>query len=295
MTMLSSEIYSQVKYFEIETNRILNSTFSGEYQSAFKGRGIEFEEVRPYIEGDDIRFIDWNVTAKMNQPFVKIFREERELSNFLLIDGSASMYFGSTTELKKELLIKISALLSLVSMKNNDRVGLIIFTDKVEKVIMPKKGRKHVLTIIEEILRFTPVNKTTNLASPLEFLAKLKIKKSVIFILSDFKSPDFKTPLEIVARKHDIIPILFSDHREKVLPRKLVLRLEDLENNTIKTLNLHHHRLQTEFTQKIDNKNKKLRQYFISLAIDFIELETGKPYLTSLINYFRRRTRRRQF
>ena len=294
-TMLSSEIYSQVKRLEIETNRILNSSFAGEYNSAFKGTGIEFEEVRPYIEGDDVRFIDWNVTAKMTQPFVKVFREERELSIFLLIDRSASMSFGSNSETKKDLLLKISALLALVSMKNNDRVGLIMFSDKVEKVILPKKGRKHVLRIIEEILVFEPTAKTTNLASALELVASLALKRSVLFLVSDFKAEQFKKPLEIVARKHDLVPIIIRDSLESAFPNNLTIRLEDLETNQQLLLNTSDPDFQVKLTGLAQAKLSELKQYFLGQSLDFIELKTGEQYISTLIGFFKRRTRRRQF
>ncbi|MFA5928783.1 MAG: DUF58 domain-containing protein, partial [Candidatus Margulisiibacteriota bacterium] len=287
--MISADIYSQVKRLEIETNRILNSSFAGEYNSAFKGSGVEFEEVRPYIDGDDVRAIDWNVTAKLNQPFVKIFREERELSIFLLIDRSASMQFGSTAETKKELLLKISALLSLVSMKNNDRVGLILFTDKVEKVILPKKGRKHVLRIIEEIMAFEPKAVQTNLCAPLELVAKLRLKKSVLFLISDFRANDFERPLEIVARKHDLVPIIIRDPREQELPGNVILRLEDLESGEQVLLNTSDRGFQQKYAELSAKQNKALEQYFVGRSIATIQLETGKPYISTLINYFKRR------
>jgi uncharacterized protein (DUF58 family) len=293
--MLPAEIYSQVKRLAIETNHIVNTTFAGEYHSAFRGLGVEFEEVRPYIEGDDVRFIDWNVTAKMNQPYVKIFREERELSIFLLVDRSASMQFGSVSETKKALLLKLTALLALVSMKNNDRVGLVIFTDQIEKVILPKKGRRHVLRIIEEVLVFNPTRKQTNLACPLEFIAKLALKKSVLFILSDFKSPDFAAPLEIVARKHDVVPIILSDPLERNLSGSGWLRLEDLENQRVVIANLRDPKLHAHFQQKAAAQRQQLRQYFRRQAIDFIELQTEQPYLGPLVNYFQRRIRRRRY
>ena len=293
--MLSSEIYSQVNRLEIETNRILNSSFAGEYNSAFKGTGIEFEEVRPYIEGDDVRFIDWNVTAKMNQPFVKVFREERELSIFLLIDRSASMSFGSRSETKKELLLKISALLALVSMKNNDRVGLIIFSETVEKVILPKKGRRHVLRIIEEILIFEPTSVTTNLAAPLEFVAKLAMKRSVVFLLSDFKSTNFSRPLEIVAHKHDLIPVIFHDSLESNISGNMTIRFEDLESGQELMVNTGDSNFKQKYNQLSSQKSKALQQYFIGQAMDYIQLNTGEPYISTLISFFKRRTNRRQY
>lgn len=293
MPMLPSELYSQVKRLEIETNRILNSTFAGEYNSAFKGTGVEFEEVRPYMEGDDVRFIDWNVTAKSNQPFVKIFREERELSIFLIIDRSASMVFGSTTETKQALLIKITALLALVSLKNNDRVGLMIFTDQIEKIILPKKGRKHVLRIIEEILAFSPKNAKTNLAEPLELIAKLHLKKSVLFLISDFKNFKYTRALEIVAQKHDLVPIILKDPLETKFPGNLMIRFEDLETQECRLINTGDRPFQTKLTQLAQAQDKALQHYFWGQAIDCIQLETGKPYISTLVNYFKRRTQRK--
>ena len=293
--MLPSEIYSQVKQLEIETNHILDSSFAGEYNSAFKGLGIEFEEVRPYFEGDDVRFIDWNVTAKMNQPFIKVFREERELSVFLLVDRSASMLFGSKQESKKELLLKLTALLALVSMKNNDQVGLVIFSDKIEKVIMPKKGRRHVLRIIEEVLAFEPEEQNTNLTCALEFIAKLAIKKSVLFILSDFMTTSFEKPLDIVYRKHDVVPIIIRDSLELSFLGNSFVRLEGLEDNNIQLINVRDSGFQTNMKELTTQDQKRLYHYFNSRGIDFIELQTGKPYIGSLAKYFKRRTQRRRY
>jgi len=291
--MLSLEIYQEVKRLEIETKRIVNSTFAGEYHSAFKGQGMEFDEVRPYMEGDDIRFIDWNVTAKMNYPYVKVFREERELSVFLLIDLSASMFFGSTSETKRQLLLKISALLALVSMKNNDRVGLIIFTDRVEKVILPKKGRKHVLRLIQDILSSEPKSRKTDLANPLSIIAKLPLKKSILFIISDFKSKKFEKPMDIIAKRHDIVPIVIKDSLEKIFFGDFLVRLKDLETGKNIIMDARKKEIRNAFQQKAIEENEKLRNYFISRDLDFIELLTGEPYINKLVNYFKRRIKRK--
>lgn len=293
--MLSAEIYSQVKRLEIETNHIINSSFAGEYNSAFKGRGIEFDQVRPYSEGDDIRFIDWNVTAKMNYPYVKIFREERELSIFLLIDRSSSLLFGSAEESKKDLLLRISALLSLVSMKNNDRVGLIIFTDKVEKVIMPKKGRKHVLRLIRELLAFEPVPARTDIAKPLELLNLIAKKKSVVFLLSDFKADDYQKALEIAAKKHDVVPILIRDNLEKIFKGEQYLRLKDLETKKSFIVDTRDRKFRENFNKEAAAQYTILKKYFVKHNLDLLELTAGEPYLMSLINFFKRRTSRRRY
>lgn len=293
--MLSAEIYSQVKRLEIETNHIINSSFAGEYNSAFKGRGIEFDQVRPYSEGDDIRFIDWNVTAKMNYPYVKVFREERELSIFLLVDRSSSLLFGSAAESKKDMLLKISALLSLVSMKNNDRVGLIIFTDKVEKVIMPKKGRKHVLRLIRELLAFEPVPARTNISKPLELLNLVAKKKSIVFILSDFKAEGYQKGLEIAAKKHDVVPILIRDDLEKMFRGEQFLRLKDLETKKSFIVDTRDRKFRENFRKEAELQHNALKKYFVKHNLDLLDLTAGEPYLMSLINFFKRRTSRRRY
>ncbi len=291
--MLPAEIYSQVKRLEIETNRIIDSSFAGEYQSAFKGRGIEFDQVRAYSDGDDIRFIDWNVTAKMNFPYVKIFREERELSIFLLVDRSSSMLFGSADESKKDLLLKIAALLALVSMKNNDRVGLIIYSDKIEKIVTPKKGRKHVLRLIRELLAFEPVPGKTDLAKPLELLNKIAKRKSVVFILSDFKSDGFEKALELSARKHDIVPILIKDRLEQQFKPDGFLRLKDLETRQTIIINTKDPEFINKFQINTTKQYKDLKKYFLKLNLDLLDLTAGQPYITPLISFFKRRTNRR--
>jgi len=291
--MISSEVYSQVKRLEIETGRIINSTFAGEYQSAFKGRGMEFEEVRPYIEGDEIRFIDWNVTAKLNEPYVKVFREERELQIYLLVDISSSLFFGSTKETKKELLLKISALLSLVSMNNNDRVGLIIFTDRVEKVIPPRKGRKHVLRLISELLTFDPVPRRTDLNAALEMLNTFAKKSSIVFLLSDFQCDGYQKAFEIAAKKHDMVPILIKDRLERLFSGSGFIRVRDLETREEIIINAKDKKFQDKFYVEHRRFYDGLRKYFIKHNTDIIELDTGEPYLYKIAEYFRRKTRRR--
>jgi len=292
---INSDIYSQVKRLEIETNHIINSTLAGDYSSAFKGQGIEFEEVRPYIEGDEIRFIDWNVTAKMSEPYVKVFREEREISIYLLVDISSSMFFGTASETKKELMLKISALLSLVSMKNNDRVGLMIFTDKVEKVIPPRKGRKHVLRLIEELLNFQPIPAKTDINKALEYLNKLKLKKSVVFLLSDYKGSGYQKSLEITARKHDIVPIVIKDRMEETLKGNSFLRIKDLESRQNLVIDLKDPLFLANYQKETAKFYRELKEWFVSKNLDHLTLTTGEDYLNKLIQFFKRRIRRRQF
>jgi uncharacterized protein (DUF58 family) len=292
MTKINNELYSQVKRLEIETNHIINSSFSGDYLSAFKGRGIEFDEVRPYVPGDEVRLIDWNVTAKMQQPYVKIFREERELSIYLLVDLSASMLFGSTRDNKKQLAQRISALLALVSMKNNDRIGLMLFTDRVEKIIPPRKGRKHVLRLIEELLSTPSRSAPTSIKNALETLNKLRIKKSIVFLISDFQDQSYQQTLRITARKHDLVPVIIRDPLETSLPQEGWLRLKNLETSEVILLSLTSQKLKN-FQQNRLEQQQALKKYFLSLNIEIIELLTGQDYLNSLIKFFQRRSCRR--
>jgi len=293
---IDNDIYSQVKRLEIETNRIINAEISGNYLSAFKGRGIEFDEVRPYIEGDDVRFIDWNVTARMNEPFIKIFREERELTVFLIVDMSASLSFGSTIQTKRELMMKITALLSLVSMKNNDRVGLIIFSDRVHKIIPPRKGRKHVLRTIEELLSFKPKTVKTDINSAIEKINKLNLKRSVIFLLSDFLADfNYSKSLEIASKKHDLVPILIKDPLEEKLKGSGFLRVEDSESGETFTVNLDDEIFLENYSRLTQQKYHQLKEFFIKLKADIVELKTGQSYLHTLITSFKKRSQRRQF
>ncbi|MGH8015694.1 MAG: DUF58 domain-containing protein, partial [Candidatus Zixiibacteriota bacterium] len=214
MSMIPKEILSKIRRIEIRTKKLVNELFSGEYHSTFKGQGMEFEEVRQYEPGDDVRLIDWNVTARMGYPFIKKFREERELSVVLLIDASSSGRFGTRERFKNEMAAELSAVLAFSAIKNSDKVGLIIFTDQIEKFVPPKKGRAHVLRIIREILYFQPKGTGTNIAGALEYFTNVTRRKSVVFLISDFLSTGFHKPLQIANNKHDIIAITVTDPRE---------------------------------------------------------------------------------
>ncbi len=293
--MIQKELLAQVKKLEIETNRIINSTVSGEYQSAFKGLGMEFQEVRPYQIGDEVKFIDWNVSARTGTPHIKVYREERELNIFLLVDLSASENFGTYGETKKALATKIAAIMALTALKNNDRVGLLIFTDKVEKFIPYKKGRSHVLRILREIMSFQPEHKQTNISRALEHINLVAKRKSVVFLISDFQDNDFKKTFEITSRKHDLVPVLIRDRFElKALPFGF-LRLQNYETGATRIINTR----DNDFLNKYQAKNKEhlgsLKNIFIKNTGDLIELVTGEAYLEKIVSFFKRRTLRKRY
>ena len=217
--MLTKELLKQVRQIEIKTKGLVNQVFSGEYHSVFKGRGMEFSEVREYQFGDDIRNIDWNVTARFGHPFIKIFEEERELTVMLLVDLSGSLIFGTLEKTKQQVAAELSAILAFSAMKNNDKVGLLLFTDKIEKFVPPRKGRVHVLRIIREVLSFEPAGKTTNIKGALEYMNNAIKKKSIVFLVSDFMDSGYEKILRIVGKKHDLIGIVLDDQREKEIPQ----------------------------------------------------------------------------
>src|SRR6266481_1994636 len=227
--MLPAEILRKVRRIEIRTNRLVNESLAGEYHSIFKGRGMEFSEVREYQFGDDIRTIDWNVTSRMGHPFVKKHVEERELTVILLVDFSASGQFGTRRQFKREIEAEVCALLAFSAIKNNDRVGLIAFTDRIETFLRPRKGKDHVLRVIREVLYFRPQGLTTDIAMALQHMHRTITKRSVVFVISDFLGPDFARPLRVAARKHDLIAITVTDPREESLPPVGLLDLEDAE------------------------------------------------------------------
>ncbi|MBU1061388.1 MAG: DUF58 domain-containing protein, partial [Candidatus Omnitrophica bacterium] len=225
--MIPKEILKKVKQIEIRTGRLVNDVFAGQYESIFKGRGMEFHEVREYVQGDDIRSIDWNVTARTGHPYVKKFVEERELTVLLMADISMSGQFGTREKMKKEIMAELGALLAFSAIKNNDKIGLLLFTDNVEKFISPKKGRSHVLRVIRELLYYEPKGRKTNINSALEYLGRVLKKKAVIFLLSDFMDSDYERRLRILNKRHDIVTIAISDPRERTFPDVGLIEFED--------------------------------------------------------------------
>jgi len=290
--MIPKEILKRVRQIEIRTGRLVNDVFAGEYESIFKGRGMEFHEVREYTPGDDIRSIDWNVTARTGHPYVKKFIEERELTVIIMADMSGSGSFGTRNRMKIELMAEIGAVLSFSAIKNNDKIGLLLFTDKVEKFIPPKKGRPHVLRVIRELLYYKPESRRTSLNSALEYLGKVLKKRSVIFLISDFMDSDYERLLRILNKRHDIIGISISDPREKELADVGLVELEDAETGEILFLDTGDELLKKELAKKRDSVVSARNRAFRSMGLDFIEISTDKPYIEPLILFFRMRARR---
>ncbi len=290
--MLPKEVIKKIRRIEIRTKKLVNELFSGEYHSTFKGQGMEFEEVRQYEPGDDVRLIDWNVTARMGQPYIKKFREERELTVILLIDVSSSGQFGTRDRFKNETAAELGALLAFSAIKNNDKVGLIIFTDQIEIFVPPKKGRAHVLRIIREILYFKPQGKGTNIAAALEYFNKVIRRKSVVFLVSDFLSEGFTKPLQIANNKHDIIAIKVSDPREITFENVGLIELEDAETGEVLIIDTGSKEFRKEFAAQSAEDVAGLKKSFRSINLDFINIRTDQSYIVPLIQFFKMREKR---
>jgi len=290
--MLPSEILKKIRRIEIRTKRLVNDLFSGEYHSTFKGQGMEFEEVRQYEPGDDIRLIDWNVTARTGYPHIKKFREERELSVVLLVDASSSGRFGTRERFKSETAAELGALLAFSAIRNNDKVGLIIFTDQIEKFVPPRKGRGHVLRLIREILFFEPKRTGTDVAGALEYLNRVVRRKSVVFLISDFLSEDFHRPLQVANRRHDLIAVKISDPRESRFDDVGLIELEDAETGEVYVIDTGSKEFRREYAARADEDLGRLEREFRLINLDFINIRTDQPYIKPLIAFFRSRERR---
>ena len=290
--MLTKEILKQVRQIEIRTRGVVNEVFSGEYHSVFKGRGMEFSEVREYQFGDDIRNIDWNVTARFGHPFIKIFEEERELTVMLLIDMSGSLVFGSAEKTKQRIAAELSAVLAFSALKNNDKVGLILFTDHIEKFVPPRKGRSHVLRIIRDVLSFEPQGNETNLKGALEYFNHTIKKKSIAFLISDFMDDGYEKIIRIVGRKHDLIGMVLEDPREKELPKAGLIKFKDAETGKIRVIDTSSKIVRDEFSTYRKYHEEKRRQLFIKSRIDAIDVKTDISYVKPLVEFFKRREKR---
>ena len=290
--MIPKEILKKIRRIEIHTKKLVNDLFSGEYHSTFKGQGMEFEEVRQYVPGDDIRLIDWNVTARTGFPHIKKFKEERELSVVLLFDASSSGKFGTRERFKSETAAELCALLAFSAIKNNDKVGLIIFTDRIEKFIPPQKGRGHVLRLIREILFFEPEGIGTDIAGALEYFNKVIKRKSVVFLISDFLSENFYKPLQIANNKHDVIAMKVSDPRESSFDNVGLIELEDAETGEIFLIDTGSRKFRNEFAARADEDNLNLEKGFKLINMDFINIQTDQSYIVPLINFFKMREKR---
>ena len=286
------EILKKIRRLELRTRRLVNSSFSGHYHSVFKGRGMNFEEVREYISGDDIRSIDWNVTARMNTPYVKKFTEERELTVMLLVDVSASGTFGSIELSKRELAAEVAALLAFSAINNQDKVGLLLFSEDVELFIAPKKGRLHTLRLIREMLYFQPRGRRTNLAAALEYLNKLISRRAVVFVISDFLAPDYSKPLTVTSRRHDLVAMPVIDPGEERLPNVGLITFEDAETGEQVEINTSSSGIREAFAAEEKRRRKNLDKLFGSRGVDVVPLATDEDYLIPLRAFFERRERR---
>jgi len=290
--MISKEILQKVQRIEIMTRTLVDDVFSGEYHSIFRGLGMEFSEVREYQQGDDIRSIDWNVTARMGHPYVKKFVEERELTVVFLVDASGSGIFGTVDRMKNEFAAEICAVLAFSAIKNNDRVGLVIVTDQVEKVVVPKKGRKHVLRVIRELLFHVPEHKGTSLSAGLEYLLNILSRKSVLFVVSDFMDTGYERPLQVAARRHDVILMRITDPRELELPAVGLVRLVDAETGRVETVDASSRRVRQDFKNLVAERRRSQERFFTTAGIDFIDLRVGSSYIEPLMGFFRMRAKK---
>jgi uncharacterized protein (DUF58 family) len=296
------EILKKVRQIEIRTNRLVNDSLSGEYRSVFRGRGMDFDEVREYVPGDEVRTIDWNVTARAGRPFVKKFTEERELTILLLVDLSASGNFGSAHQSKRELAAELASVLAFSAIRNSDKVGLILFTDQVEQYIPPKKGRGHVLRVVREILYFQPQRRGTNVAQALDFANCVTRRRAVVFLVSDFQFSGnqeaalggLRRAMRQTHRRHDLVAVGIQDPHEASLPAVGMLAMEDAETGELIELDTLNPQVRSRFQQGAQDRLAKLRRTFNSEAVDSLELVTGEPYVPALKRFFETRARRQQ-
>jgi len=291
----ASELIKKVRKIEIKTRGLSKNIFAGEYHSAFKGRGMTFSEVREYQYGDDIRNIDWNVTARFNHPFIKIYEEERELTVMLLVDVSNSRVFGTQTQLKKNLITEIAAVLSFSAIQNNDKIGVILFSDKIEKFIPPKKGRTHILRIIRELIEFTPEHKETDISEALRYLTNAIKKRSTAFIISDFLDDDetgkprFDEAIKIANRKHDVIGLRIFDERERILPPVGLIRMRDAETEEYAWVDTSNPKLRNRYANWYKTMEAKVNNTLMKAGVDYVSIATGHDYVKPLINLFKKR------
>ncbi len=290
--MIPTEVLRHVRRIQIYTKAIVQDVFAGQYHSAFKGLGMEFEEVREYQPGDDVRTIDWNVTARTGRPFVKRYREERELTVVLAVDVSRSQEFGSA-QLKSELVAQLGATLALSAIQNNDKVALMLFTDRVERFVPARKGTHHVLRVIRELLYHEPAGRGTDITPALEYLSRVLTRRSVVFLISDFLAPDFSSALHIVRHRHDLIPVWVRDEREQRLPAVRFVELEDAETGERVVVDTHDRAFRRAFERQARRRAEQLRQTFGRAGLDMVEVRTGASFVDPLVRFFRRRQRRK--
>jgi uncharacterized protein (DUF58 family) len=287
--METSELLKKVRKIEIKTRGLSNQVFSGEYHSAFKGRGMTFSEVREYQPGDDIRSIDWNVTARFNTPFVKVFEEEREMTVMLLVDVSASGEFGTQKQLKQDVITELCAVLAFSSLQNNDKIGVVFFTDKIEKFIPAKKGKSHVLRIIRDLIEFKPEHKKTNIQLALKYLTNVIKKRSIAFVISDFMDDNFLDAMKIANKKHDLIALRIYDKREQELPNVGLIKLLDAETGIQKWVDTSDKNVRDNFFVNSKKRETYLKEVFNKSGVDAANINTSESYIPPLTNLFKRR------
>jgi uncharacterized protein (DUF58 family) len=286
------EVLRQVKLIELRTRGLVDTHFSGEYQSVFKGQGMEFAEVREYVPGDEYRTIDWNVSARMGHPYVKTYTEERELTVLFAVDLSGSAQFGTRGRFKAEVAAEIAAVVAMAAIKNNDRVGLVLFTDRIEQFVPPKKGRRHALRLIRDLLAFEPSGRGTDLSVALDYIGRILRHRAVVFLISDFQDSNFEKSLKVVSRRHDLVAVTVGDPRERELPDVGYLELIDAETDQRIVLDSGNRFVREQFEHLATEDEARLRRLLRHLSVDQIEIQTDRSYVLPLINFFRARERK---
>jgi len=291
--MIPEDLIKRIRQIQIYTSRAVNASFAGQYESVFKGRGMQFDEVREYMPGDDIRTIDWNVTARTGKPFIKRFVEEREMTVLFAVDLSASGEFGTVSKMKNELAAEFCAVLAFAAARNNDKVGLLIFTDRIELFIPPKKGSRHILRLIRELLAFKMPRRKTDIPLALDYVAKVMRKRATLFLVSDFIETGFKKPLSLLNKRHDVICVPVRDRVEVAMPSVGLIEIQDAETGEIMVVDTSSRRFRDQYGGHSSQRCNDLQGMFRSSNVDFIPIATDKPYINDLIQFFHMRHRRR--
>ena len=293
--MLTADLMKKVRQIEIGTRHLVTESFAGEYHSVFKGQGMEFDDVRPYSPGDDIRMIDWNVTARMGSLFIRRYKEERELTVMLAVDASGSSDFGTVNRYKRELAAELGAVLSFAATQNNDNVGLLIFTDQIEMMMPPRKGRRHVLRLIRDLLAFVPQSRGTDIRLAFNTINRIIKRHSVVFVISDFLAdPEiYRSSLSITSQRHDVIAIDVSDPLEREIPKVGLMALKDAETDEVSWVDTDSRRWRDDFTRRVESMDNLKSRTFESLGVDYVKVSTDKDYVSDLTAFFRKRSKRR--
>lgn len=287
--MDTKELLKKVRKIEIKTRRLSNHLFSGEYNTTFKGKGMTFSEVRQYQFGDDVRSIDWNVTARYNEPYIKVFEEERELTMMLVVDVSGSGDFGTKSQFKKETAIEIGATLAFSATQNNDKIGLVLFSDQIELYVPPKKGKSHVLRIIRELIEFQPKSRKTNISEALKFLSSVQKKRAIVFVISDFMADDYEHTLKIAGKKHDVTGIRIFDDKEQKLPNVGLVNMLDAETGEVRLINTNSKKVRTQYEKYYHDKVKYFTDVFSRCGSGTVSTRADESYVTKLLGYFKSR------